>query len=328
MSYNVQGLFDDVDDGTEYSDCDPGTGNWDRELFLEKIRKISRVIKESVPGGPDIVALQEVENANALEMLNKNGLQGLGYRYRVIVPTRDSAVNTAILSRIHVQRVRAYSLREYCGISVRKIVEIEISCNGKVLYLFNNHWKSKRDGTFKTENSRREAAALIGSRVNEILYDYPYASANADIIVLGDLNENSDEYLETECMYQTALIPLDIDVPEYFKESSLFLSDNGEFTQESGGRVVFYESWYDEHLKGKGSYVYKNEWQTPDHILLSRGLFHEGGFIYEQNSFRVMDSAFLLDPKTGYPKSWDHTRENHGYSDHLPLLITVLCNDS
>ncbi|MBN2536246.1 MAG: endonuclease/exonuclease/phosphatase family protein [Spirochaetales bacterium] len=320
MSYNVQAFFDEVDNGTEYSEYDPGTGNWDKEFFLEKTRRISRVIKESVPGGPDIVALQEVENAHALETLCNNGLKGLGYRYRVIVPARDTATNTAILSRLSIKRVRAYSLHEYCGNPGRKIVEVEIYHYGKILYLFNNHWKSKLGGTAGTEKSRKEAAGLIVSRINAILYDNP----DADIIILGDLNENRDEYLEIGRVYQTALIPLSAEVPSYYRESSLFLSDNGDFITEPGGKVIFFEPWYEESGKCKGSYVYKNEWQTPDHILLSRGLFCKKGFKYKDNSFQVMDSLFLIDPKTGYPTAWNHRKKDYGYSDHLPLFITVL----
>lgn len=322
MSYNVQSFFDDVDNGTEYRDYDPGTGNWDTEHFLEKAQKIAKVIKKSVPGGPDIVALQEVENQNALEILCGTWLKGSGYRYRIIVPARDSPTNTAILSKVTVQRVRAYSLHAYGGMPLRNIIEVEICHKGKVLYLFNNHWKSKRDGVYRTENSRKEAAALIALRVRNILYTDPYA----DIIVLGDLNENQDEYYKAG--YQTALMPLNVDVPEYLKESCFFLSDSADFSQKSENGVVFYESWYEENRKETGSYVYKNEWQTPDHILFTRGLFHKEGFIYKSGSFHVMDSPFLLDPATGYPKGWDHTGNREGYSDHLPILITVLFTGS
>ena len=154
---------------------------------------------------------------------------------------------------------------------------------------------------------------------NEILYDDLFA----DIVVLGDFNENKEEFREAGCDYQTALIPLAVNVPGFYSDESLFLTDNPGFSPIPGGPVVFFESWYDADSLEKGSYVYKSRWQTPDHILLSYGLFHEKGYMYEKGSFQVMNSSFLLDPVTGYPDSWEHGTQSHGYSDHLPLYITV-----
>jgi len=337
MSYNVQNLFDDIDNGTEYSEYDPGTGNWDRELFLEKVNRISMAVKKAVPGGPDIVALQEIENIHTIEVLCRSGLKGMGYNYSVLVPTNGSAINTAILSRIAVRKVNAYSLPEFKGMPLRKIIEVEFLYKGNAVFLFNNHWKSKLGGEYETESARREAAACLISRLGDLYSAYP----RADVIVLGDFNENIDEYIQTGGSYQTALytlqpiggdpVDLESNVPEDYKESSLFLSAEyfsaeDDFMYEPGSCMVFYEPWYD-HTTGKGSYVYKNKWQTPDHILLSPGLFDNRGFHYVKDSFTVMDASFLTDPSTGYPAPWNSYKQDHGYSDHLPVLIKIACED-
>ena len=69
MSYNVENLFDDVRDGTEYREFDPGRGAWNTESFQLRIKALSEVVRKAVPGGPDILLLQEVENENALQVL-------------------------------------------------------------------------------------------------------------------------------------------------------------------------------------------------------------------------------------------------------------------
>jgi hypothetical protein len=69
LTYNVGGLFDEVDDGTEYRDFDPGQGNWTKADFEGKLAAVEEVVRRSYPGGPAVVAFQEVENSRALDML-------------------------------------------------------------------------------------------------------------------------------------------------------------------------------------------------------------------------------------------------------------------
>jgi hypothetical protein len=52
---------------------------------------------------------------------------------------------------------------------------------------------------------------------------------------------------------------------------------------------------------------------------LSAGLFDEAGFSY--GGFRPIAEDFLLTSR-GHPKRW-MTSSASGYSDHLPLLLTL-----
>jgi endonuclease/exonuclease/phosphatase family metal-dependent hydrolase len=339
MSYNVQEFFDDVDNGTEFDEYDPGTGKWNTHLFKKRVDNILRVIRSSVPGGPDIIALQEVENMNTLGTLFHSGLRDMGYTCIVMAPEQGSAMNTGIISRIPVRYVRAYSLNMYEGRPLRKIIEGEFHYKGEVLYLFNNHWKSKRGSALETEESRKEAASILIARINELTARDPYA----DIVVCGDFNENVNEFNEIGEAYQTALVPSTrMDMIPYY-DSSIFLAlepwefqkvpiefkeipcefHSPEIPLEKKPCLLF-EPWYQYHEGEAGSYVFHQQWQTPDHILLSYGLFHEKGFVYKEQSFIVMNKPFLLDPLTSYPLTWDHARKKQGYSDHLPLLLTII----
>ena len=58
------------------------------------------------------------------------------------------------------------------------------------------------------------------------------------------------------------------------------------------------------HYYSRGIYLFNGNSCTPDHILISAGLFDKDGFYYKTGNFRVAD--------VGY-----------GYSDHLPLLMTL-----
>jgi len=322
MSYNVENLFDNVDNGTEYKEYDPGRGKWNSELFYKKLASISRVIKASSKKGPDIIALQEVENKNTLNKLVEGYLKNMNYNYIVIVPKSRLAANVGIISRYPVKQVHSYYVSSWGEYPVRNILEADISVNGRLLYLFDNHWKSKSGGKAVTEISRREAARVLIKRLKEIHTVNP----NADIVVCGDFNDDIDEYITAGKKYETAFIPAAETVPEEYFKSSIFLSGIPEKLFVSS-RIILYDPWYEliRRLNGKdvGSYVYRRKWETPDHILLSYGLFDNKGLTYEPGNFRVMKNSFLLSPDTGYPKRWSFVKSREGYSDHLPLIIVL-----
>jgi endonuclease/exonuclease/phosphatase family metal-dependent hydrolase len=206
MSYNVENLFDDVHNGTEYREFDPGRGKWSRESFLVRVGKLSEVIRKSVPGGPDILLLQEVENGNALRTFVETGARGMGYTWQVLVPKKGLAANVAIVSRLPVARVRTHAVGPWKGAApVRDILEAQVETAGHLLYVFNNHWKSRTEGAGVTEASRRESAAVLARRIAEILE----ADPGADIVAAGDMNESVDEYARRGRRTVTALMPAD-----------------------------------------------------------------------------------------------------------------------
>ncbi|MBN1798365.1 MAG: endonuclease/exonuclease/phosphatase family protein [Spirochaetales bacterium] len=322
LSYNVENLFDDVDNGTEYKEYDPGGSTWNRELMQIKLENIAKAIRESVPGGPDIVCLQEIENQNVLDILNAGYLSGLNYRYAAVASLGRTVTNVAFLSRLPVVRTHIHSLPDWKGDALRGILEFEIEYRGALLYIFNNHWKSKSGGEKKTEQARLLAAELLISRVKTVLAHAP----QADIVILGDLNECYDEYYRINAGYQTALVPEQAVLTGNYGQRSLFLSDNPENAGIKNDGLIFYENWYSIGQEQRGSYVYRSTWQTLDHILLSGGLFDASGFSYTKNGFSVVRLAFLCDPETGYPLRWKVKSVHKGFSDHLPLLLKLIVN--
>lgn len=319
MSYNVQNLFDDVHDGSEYKEYDPERSGWNTEAFRVRVEAISEVIRKSVAGGPDIVALQEVESLQALRKLSEWGLSDLGYSQLVFYPKNNLAANVALLSRVPVESVHAFTIGKWGDNPVRDVLETVLVRDGRTLHLFNCHLKSKTGGDRDTEPSRLEGASRIARRVREILAAEP----DADILLAGDFNETVDEYRRVRKAYQTALVPLDAGAPEEFGADSLFLGSLPAEAGLSGGRVVFYEPWFELKEEARGSYSYRGQWETIDHMLLSAGLFDGKGFSYRKNSFRVMKEGFLVEGPAATPRKWTDLNGAKGYSDHLPLLLTL-----
>ncbi len=334
MSYNVDNLFDDVSNGTEYREYDPSRGHWNRDMYLTKLRNIARVIVDSSRRGPDIIALQEVENRNVVDTLNSMYLDGLDYRYIAIVPREGVATNVAVLSRYPIRSVHSYFVGDWDGRPLRDVLETDIDIGGTILYLFNNHWKSKNGGVRKTEVARLRAASVLLNRIRDLVN----RDATADIVVVGDLNEDFNEYVRTGGRYRTALISINPrSTPfEYFKDSLLLTDDISLIggIERRNKENLFYEPWFEYisntergELPGRkynfGSYVYRGRWETPDHILLFPTLFDNRGLFYTSGHFRVVKENFMLTSR-GYPLKWYcRGKRCKGFSDHLPILITL-----
>ena len=313
MTWNVQNLFDAHDDGTEYSDYDPGRDEWTESGVRRKCSIVARVIREACWGGPDIVALQEVENDRVLRLLNSEYLRGLSYAYALVTRASGSAANTALLSRYPVVNVKSHAVPADPDRPGRNILEAAVDCGGTLLYLFNNHWRSHSLGSRATEGERREAARIVSDRVRAIMEEDP----RAEIIVCGDLNESHDEYSRRRGKYATALVPLD---EADTADGSLVLARSYSWPDREG--IVFYEPWYEIPADKRGSYVYGGKWLSYDHILMGAGLFDGRGLVYEKGSFKVVRLPFAVGENTGFPLKWD-LRKKDGVSDHLPLIVRL-----
>jgi len=319
MTYNVENLFDDVHDGSEYREFDPNAGTWSAEFFKIRVDSIAEVVRKALPGGADILLLQEVENENALSKLVTDGLRGMGYAWKAFVPKRGLSANVAIVSRFPIAQVRTHAVGPWKGATpLRDVVEADIVIAGRTLIVLDNHWKAKTEGARVTEPYRRNAAGVLARRIKEILALDP----EADIIAAGDMNESLDELDRVGGKYQTALVPETERAAAADPRQSIFLSSTASGLGVVGNRCVLYDPWYEIEDSRRGSYFYQGDWLTVDHMLLSPGLFDPHGFSYHPRSFGPVRSSFLLSDK-GFPKAWSSLTKDRGYSDHLPLLIRL-----
>ncbi|MCK5154638.1 MAG: endonuclease/exonuclease/phosphatase family protein [Spirochaetales bacterium] len=317
MSYNVQNIFDDSDNGTEYPEFDPGGGQWGTSLYNTRLFNLSEVIRRSISGGPDIIALQEIENSRVVEDLVENYLKGMGYNYLIVTDTEDSAIQIGFISRLELASIRVHQILLDGHTTGRPILEITIATDAGTLNIFNNHWKSKLGGAEETEPSRIASAALLSRRINDLYLLDP----GAEVVVLGDLNENWDEYRRNNGDYTTALIPFEDNPSRNITGSILITGSRDAINRVStmgSESILLYTPWC-TYTEMYGSYVYNDSWETIDHVLLNSTMFNGTGFEYK--SFSVVTDDYLLN-RWGKPLSWK-TETGYGYSDHLPILLVI-----
>ena len=307
LTWNVENLFDDVDNGTEYREYEPGD-TWTTRDFHQRLIQLSRVIEESVPGGPDIVLLQEVENQNVLDIWNSRYLKNLGYRTALAAPA-PGAATLGILSRHPLEDYRLHRHDQEGYLTGRPIAETVVQAPAGSIRLFNNHWKSKSGGADETEPLRRAAAEALRLRLSEL------GPRDLPVILAGDFNESPDEfYLRGETI-PTALMP-----PEPFanlteEERRLCLVIH-PVTAGPEYRQTLHTPW---PLMEGGSYQFNGEWEQIDNFFLSGDLMD--GKNWEWAGCSVIREPWMLTSR-GAPRSWNR-ETGEGFSDHLPLLLRL-----
>jgi hypothetical protein len=315
MSYNVCGPLETARDGAARTLA--GAAGSADGAFGKRCAVVAGAIRRAVPGGPDLVALQEVGGEAELKALRDGWLRGLGYGWYVVAGGPPSAIRVGILGRLPLRAVRSHLPAPLpSGGAQRAVLEVECSVGDSVLHVLNNHWKSRIGGTEATEPARVMAAKVVARRVERILDGDPLA----DVIVLGDLNEDHDEPPGPDGEL-AALAPWRGAEAAGAGRAVVHLVDDPGRLAGGTKPLRLYEPWFDAPREA-GSYAYGEAWETPDHILLSLGLFDDRGARYRRGSFRVAAVPFLLDDRTGLPRGYG----KHGateYSDHLPIIVTL-----
>ncbi|MDR0668489.1 MAG: endonuclease/exonuclease/phosphatase family protein [Treponema sp.] len=326
LSWNVQALFDGEESGSEYSDY-AGTAGWSAEKYAARLSAMAKGIGRAPSGFPDVLALVEIENPQTLRDLAKSlaaeGGAKARYRYDFFANVNGMSLGIGILSKVPLGRQRAHSFYGDSEISPRPVAELWVEAGETPLALFVCHWKSKLGGDEATEALRRASARLILRRFHEIEAETP----GTPVLILGDLNENHDEYYRQAGRYICALLPDDPRAAEHAGLDAVsgqenFLVISGDKPPRSsyftGGTAVFYSPWGRE-LKN-GSYFYGSAWETIDHILLSTAFFDDRGWDF--NDCEVLNDEPFVN-STGTPSAYN-ARTGGGLSDHLPLYLTLV----
>jgi predicted extracellular nuclease len=306
-SWNVENLFDLEDDPNVEFDEDftPEAPNrWTKERLDIKLNNLASILSKINDGkGPDVLGLCEVENRKVVEMLVEM-LAPLGRKYEIVHKDSDSdrGIDTALIydagefkledSKFHY--VEAEKTRDVVEAKLRRLQEGGV---GDVLYVFVNHWPSRRNDEWQ----RLAAAKVLRARVDEILA----ADPQADIVMVGDYN---DEPFNASLKETLKAATSSENLPEgALFDATAFLVD-----------------------ESKGTFVWDEKWQLIDHIIVSPGLLDEEGFALKKGS-----SQRLEYPELFYQGSWpgaiprpsksysQNDFHKDGYSDHLALICIL-----
>ncbi len=299
-TYNIENLFDLKKQGTEYKEYRPYTKYWNKKSYTIKLKNISKTINHL---NSDIITLQEIESEIALKALLKLTPK---YKYSKFLKNKNSAIGVAILSKYKIDSTKRIVVSRYDKYS-RDILRATIFIDNKPIIIYVNHWRSKR--------ARESKRVVYATALKNDIAKLP---KNCDYIIAGDLNSNYDEYLTFK--YDKRLNDTyGITGINQILNTTLEKNFIQKYNILTYNKMVHYNLWLDIAKNKRFSSRFRGSHDTPDHLILSQGLFDSQNISYKPNSFNVFRPNYLY--KKNKIKRWNKKRFS-GYSDHLPIYAT------
>lgn len=292
--YNVENLFDTLDNPhTRDNNFLPdGKKKWNSDKYWTKIDHIAQVI-DSMPN-LIFLGLCEVENKHVLADLKAHDrLSKKGYSIIHKDSPDKRGIDIAALYKADFFELIDYhyypvKLPERKSYSTRDILYVKgLPLSKDTLHIFINHWPSRYGGEVKTRPDRMHVAKEIAAKIDSL----QEINANAQCIVMGDLNDT----------------PEDSSVVWLMQESKLI----------NQGRLI---------SKDIGTYSYKGSWDVLDHIMFTENLRTGKKLSIPYGAYQVYAPHFIMYQKkdgTLAPNRTFGYRYFGGYSDHLPVFIKI-----
>ena len=201
-SWNVNNLFD-IKDDIGKNDKEYLPPKWTQEKLDDKLKKMTAVVKAISADGPDIFALQEIENIHILTYWVDTYLKDMDYGTVILEEGGDPrGIDVALISKFPAMSHKSHKQTK----SSREILETELNVYGNKLLVFNIHHKSRMGGAEQTNDKRVEQSKIL----EDIVYN-SYSSKNIDeVIITGDFNDepNNDSLISLQAIHRNVFINL------------------------------------------------------------------------------------------------------------------------
>jgi len=289
--WNVENLFDLEDDPNKNDDefSLGGRKNVDQEIYDLKIKNCSEVLFDL---NVDILGLCEVENSKVLNDLNK-AYKDRDYTIIHYDSPDNRGIDNALMydeDRFSITSSRAIENRLENGGHTRDILYVEGEYQNRTLHLFVNHWPSNYGGRDKAIPKRASTAKLIIEEIKILKKTDEFA----EIILIGDFNENPDE-------------------------------NNIQMLEEIGLTSLM------KPMIGRpkiGTNVYRGKDYLYDQIIVNDQLQDSDNLSVLNKSIYILDLPKYRQQEGNYShypfRFWAGNRVLGGYSDHLAVKVKII----
>lgn len=289
VELNCENLFDTRHDvGKEDSEFLPdGSHEWTAVRYHSKLNRIGQEILSCSEELPDLVALIEVENDSVLMSLSEHSLlKRAGYRYLMTESPDRRGIDVALLYLPGSFHPLCYDYLEVPPLPgmrpTRDILYVQ-GCvpAGDTLHVFVVHSPSRYGGERHSLPNRHQVVIQLQQKLAEL-------GPSAHVIITGDFNDY-------------------VDSPALLELYALGLHNATSLARGLHGHA-------------RGTYRFRGEWHSLDHVLVSPLLYNRVDTAY------INDAPFLLedDPQYGGKRpfrTFQNNRYRPGFSDHLPLVV-------
>lgn len=301
--YNTENLFDVfTDTSTIDTDFLPlSIKNWTPQRYQRKIDKLGSVISkiglDTSHKPPVLIGLAEVENDSVLQDLTQSkDLKGYNYNLIHYNSLDERGIDVALLynkDEFWVESSKAYpvSIVEKSGKLdfTRDILLVTGHLNESKIHVLVNHWPSRHEGKDETDFKRLIAA----SQLIEIITELKTEDSLAQIIVLGDFNDNPTS---------PSMVNLKTSIDLYNATESLW-------------------------SYSRGSVNHNFTWILFDQILLTQNFLDHSTVRYKLIKADIFDEKFLTQYEGKYKgqpyRTYVGKKYKGGFSDHFPVYIQI-----
>lgn len=310
--YNLENLFDTIDGPNNDAEFLPnGANHYTGEVYIDKLGKLSDVLSQigtdASPDGLSLFGVAEVENKNVLvDLIATEKLKDRHYEIVHYDSPDERGIDVALIYNPKYLTVTASenlfvdlsTPKEPVGHKTRDVLFVTGKYDGEPIYIFVNHWPSRRGGEEASAPGRKKAAKVCRDKMNEIQRKDP----NAKIVVMGDLNDDPTN-----------------------ESVAKIIGATGDIENLRKGQM--YNPWTELFEKGIGTLAYNDAWSLFDQIIISEPFISkkQKGFFYREAD--IFNKPFMSQQSgryKGYPKrTYDFSNYAGGYSDHFPTYIIL-----
>ena len=311
--YNLENLFDTVDDSLIFDDARTPEGryNWTLERYQHKISNLASVISNIGSGitkeSPTIIGLCEVENKKVIhDLISHPYLSDKHYGIIHYDSPDERGIDVALLYKkgsflphsFKSHRLLLFDIdgkRDY----TRDQLVVGGTLDKEIFYFIVNHWPSRSGGELRSRSNRIAAAKLNYKIIDSLVQHHP----TAKILSMGDFNDD----------------PTDDSFKKILKTGQ---------QQDTLAAFHLYNPMEALYKRGKGSLAYRDQWNLFDQIFFNFNMlntpenkyhFWKAG-IYMPNTLRTPYGRYK-----GYPlRTYSGTTYTAGYSDHFPVFVHLI----
>lgn len=303
--YNVENLFDTIDEPDKIDEefLPAAKANWNTWKYQEKLRHIAQVIDSLTDTiQPMIIGFAEIENRKVLEdLIQQPSMKDINWG----IVHRDSpderGIDVAILyNKNAVEEITGTHLAiELGNDNTRDIAYLKCYINeGEPIWLFVNHWPSRRTATDSSGAKRSLAAKTLLNKIENLYLGEPYAR----VIVMGDLNDNPND-------------------------SSVNVLLQHKFAKRDEQQLI--NLMLPLQTKGEYTVTYKEQKNIFDQIIVSQSLLNkQQPYHLRTTAANIYSPTWLMYEHQKYGaipnRTYSFGKYVGGYSDHLPVYIDVL----
>lgn len=309
MWWNLENLFDSVDSPRRSDwlkkNLRSELKGWTEEVRDQKVKNLARVIAKA---DPDIMGLCEIENSYMAELLIGEVTALTGKSYSILHHDSDDKRGIDIAFAYQTEKFmgdqQTFSLEIMKRTRTRDLFQVQLTTvDGNRLVLVGNHWPARSGGQYESEPYRIMVGETLSYWVERI---HEELGEDVAIVVLGDFNDQ----------------PNDRSIYDY-----LLSIPNAKKVLNTISRHYLYNPMYEFLGKEPGTFVFGNEAQILDQFMLSAAILRKKTFIYDKTeilNYPGMGMTYGIYKKPrrfGRPKAKGYNPK--GYSDHLPILLTL-----